>query len=77
MSCSEVYIQHCTTDCANRVAVVELISLVFWGQYAIVRRLGRCGMRQSLEISETCWIFLEGQKERERFGDLVLGIRLI
>jgi len=34
-------------------------------------------MRQSLEISETCWIFLEGQKERERFGDLVLGIRLI
>jgi hypothetical protein len=35
-------------------------------------------MRQSLEISET-WggFWLEGPKERERFGDLDLDIRII
>jgi len=50
----------------------------FSGRYAVVRRLGRRGMRQSLEISET-WggFWLEGPKERERFGDLDLDIRII
>jgi hypothetical protein len=37
----------------------------FSGQYAIVRTLGRRGMRQSLEISET-WRILFGRPEEKR-----------